>query len=156
MALSITSFKDFLHRWMVSGFLAAIEIVDKISGTNNQHPALLQRRALNSLLQIAGPQGTESRFQWIQSHQRGNAFLKTEDAIRFQRRIGEQWPFVSGGFPERQDEFLRPVANYHQFCVYTLKSLYVVIEVGNLPSTDHSTKMPDKHQNNSFIFPQCR
>jgi len=117
MVLYLTSFKDVLHRWMISGFLAAIQIVNEIAGTNNQHPALLQRRALNSLLQIAGPQRTDSRFQWIKSHQGGNAFLKTEDAMRFQRRIGEQWPLVSRGFPERQNEFLRPVANYHQLRV---------------------------------------
>ena len=67
--LYLTCFKDFLHGWMIPGFLAAIHIVDKIAGTNYQHPALLQRRALNSLLQIAGPQSTDSRFQWIKSHQ---------------------------------------------------------------------------------------
>jgi len=51
--LDLTSLKNLFYRWMISGFPAAIYIVGEITGANNQHPALLQRRALNSLLPIA-------------------------------------------------------------------------------------------------------
>jgi hypothetical protein len=40
--------------------------------------------------------------------------------------------------------------------VPALKILHVVIEVGNLPTGDHSSKMADENQNNSFVFPQSR
>ena len=76
--------------------------------------------------------------------------------MRCKRRIGEQWTLVSGSFFKRRDKFLRSITNHHQLCVPTLKILHVVIEVGNLPTGDHSSKMADEYQNNSFIFPQGR
>ena len=76
--------------------------------------------------------------------------------MRRKGRIGEQWTLVSGSFPERLDKFFRSITNHHQLRVPALKILYVVIEVGNLSTGDHSSKMADENQNNSFIFPQCR
>ena len=67
--LQLTSLEKFFHRRMISSFLTAIYIVYDLAGANNQHPALLQRWALNSLLQITGAQSTDSRFQRLKSYQ---------------------------------------------------------------------------------------